>query len=227
MSYVWQNFNIKTFPAETIVFRDGVFCPELSTLDSPIIDKNHDLPIHIIYIGELIGKNNLDITVNENVKNQIIYLSAKVKVHKITDFNVIIKNSGIKSDIRGFVIIENHGNTTFNLDAYHLCRKTGISIKIRLLAYSGSSSNLSGTAHIYKYCENCKSDIDISALADNKAKIIFSPVQKISAIPESAAHSANMAYYKQPQIEYLYSAGLAKSEIKDVLREAFINDIDI
>ena len=45
MSYIWQDFNIKTFPAETVVFRDGVFCPELSTLESPVIDKNYDLKV--------------------------------------------------------------------------------------------------------------------------------------------------------------------------------------
>ena len=30
MSYLWQEFNIKTFPAETLVFRNGLFCEELS-----------------------------------------------------------------------------------------------------------------------------------------------------------------------------------------------------
>ena len=79
MSYIWQDFNIKTFPAETVVFRDGVFCPELSTLDNPVLDKNYDLPVHYIYVGELTGENNLDIIINENVKNQKIFLSFKVK----------------------------------------------------------------------------------------------------------------------------------------------------
>ena len=51
MSYIWQDFNIKTFEAETVVFRDGVFCPELSTLESPEISSNYDLPIHFIYVG--------------------------------------------------------------------------------------------------------------------------------------------------------------------------------
>ena len=32
MSYIWNEFNIKTFPAETIVFRNGEYCSELSTL---------------------------------------------------------------------------------------------------------------------------------------------------------------------------------------------------
>ena len=227
MSYIWQDFNLKTFPAETIVFRDGVFCPELSTLENPIIDKNYDLPIHIIYVGELTGKNNLDITINENVKNQKIYLSCKIKVKNITDFNICVKNSGFNTDLRGFVIIENHGNTKFNLDAHHLARNTGIIIKTKLLAYNNSTSELNGTAHIYQYCDGAVSGIEFSAMADKNAKIIFKPMQKISAIPENAEHSANITHYNQPQIEYLHQSGLTDNEIKTVLKESFINSVNV
>ena len=226
MSYIWQDFNIKTFPAETVVFRDGVFCPELSTLESPVIDKNYDLPVHFIYVGELIGKNNLDIIINENVKNQKIYLSAKIKVKKDAVLNISVKNNGVYSDLRGFFIIENHKNLDFNLDVYHLSGNTGISIQTKLLAYKDSVSKLTGTAHIYKYCEDAESDINFSAIADKGAKIIFCPVQNISAIPKNASHSASMAFYTQPQIEYLHQAGLTDIEIKKVLKEAFINDVE-
>ena len=34
MSYMWNEFNIKTFPAETLVFRDGVFYPDLSEYEN-------------------------------------------------------------------------------------------------------------------------------------------------------------------------------------------------
>ena len=226
MSYIWQDFNIKTFPAETVVFRDGVFCPELSTLESPVIDKNYDLPVHFIYVGELIGKNNLDIIINENVKNQKIYLSAKIKVKKDAVLNISVKNNGVYSDLRGFFIIENHKNLDFNLDVYHLSGNTGISIQTKLLAYKDSVSKLTGTAHIYKYCEDAESDINFSAIADKGAKIIFCPVQNISAIPKNASHSASMAFYTQPQIEYLHQAGLTDIEIKKVLKEAFITDVE-
>lgn len=226
MSYIWQDFNIKTFPAETVVFRDGVFCPELSTLESPVIDKNYDLPVHFIYVGELIGKNNLDIIINENVKNQKIYLSAKIKVKKDAVLNISVKNNGVYSDLRGFFIIENYKNLNFSLDAYHLSGNTGISIKTKLLAYKDSVSKLTGTAHIYKYCEDAESDINFSAIADKGAKIIFCPVQNISAIPKNASHSASMAFYTQPQIEYLHQAGLTDIEIKKVLKEAFITDVE-
>ena len=226
MSYIWQDFNIKTFPAETIVFRNGVFCPELSTLSTPVIDKNYDLPIHIIYVGELVDKNKLDIIINENVKNQQIYLSAKVNIKKSAELDVVIKNSGFGSNLHGFIVIENKNDINLDINAHHLCRNTGIFIKTRLLAYKNSVSKLSGTAHIYKYCEECRSDINLSAMAEKSAKIIFMPVQKISAVPESAEHSANIAEYNQPQIEYLHQAGLTDNEIKNVLHEAFINEVD-
>ncbi|MBP5795057.1 MAG: SufD family Fe-S cluster assembly protein [Alphaproteobacteria bacterium] len=224
MSYIWQDFNIKTFPAETIVFRDGLFCPELSTLDSPEISKNYDLPVHIIYVGELVGKNNLDIDIHENVKNQAIFLSARVMVNSIADFSISVKNNGMGSDLRGFVVIQNRGNVKFNADAHHLAVNTGIFIKSRLVAYKNSTSEINGVAHIYKYCDNARSDIQMSAIAEKDAKIIFRPVQKISSVPESAAHSANIAHYTTPQIEYLHQSGLNNSEIDDILKEAFINN---
>lgn len=227
MSYIWQDFNIKTFPAETVVFRDGLFCPELSTLDSPIISKNYDLPVHFIYIGELSGKNVLDVVINENIKNQTIFLSCKVKVNSGAEFSISVKNNGNGTDFRGFVIIQNRANVKFNVDAHHLSKNTGIFIKTRLVAYKNSVSELNGTAHIYKYCEDSRSGIEFSALADENAKIIFRPQQNISAIPEYAAHSANIAHYTAPQIEYLHQSGLTDSEIHNILSEAFLNDTDL
>ena len=226
MAYIWQDFNIKTFPAETVVFRDGVFCPELSTLESQIIDKNYDLPIHYIYVGELIGENILEINVPENVKNQKIFLSVNITVNKISDFNIIIKNSGMNSDIRCFIVLQNHGNLTFDINTHHLCKNTGIFVKTRLIAYKNSTSKLSGAAHIYQYCENCDSDINFSAMAENSAKIQFSPIQRISAIPKSAEHSANIFEMTRPQIEYLHESGLSDNEINSVMRDAFINNTD-
>ena len=71
MSYIWQEFNIQTFPAETLVFRDGVFCDDLSDYENISfdiqnntinIDKTPKLPVHIIYIGEIAG--NIDLNIN-------------------------------------------------------------------------------------------------------------------------------------------------------------------
>ena len=185
------------------------------------------LPVHFIYVGELSGKNNLDIIINKNVKNQKIYLSARVMVKNNAEISLNIENYGEGSDVRGFFVIDNHSNVNFDLSAHHLSENTGILIKTRLVAHKNSNSNLTGVAYIDKNCKNCRSDIDFSAMADKGAKIIFRPVQKISAIPESAAHSANIAHYSQPQIEYLHESGLTDIEIEHVLREAFVNNVDL
>ena len=81
MSYMWNEFNIKTFPAETIVYRDGKYCPDLSTIKSGQIDKKYDLPVHIIYVGEIIDKNDLFIDIN--VENQPVFLSVDIKNKRV------------------------------------------------------------------------------------------------------------------------------------------------
>ena len=95
-----------------------------------------------------------------------------------------------------------------------------------MLAYKNSVSKLNGVANIYKYCEDCNSNIEFSAMAEKDAKIIFSPQQKISAEPGFAAHSANIARPNDQQIEYLHTAGLTDPEILSVMREAFITNPD-
>ena len=85
---MWNEFNIKTFPAETIVFRDGVYCGELSTLPNAPINKNYDLPVHVIYVGEIVGENNLEILVGAD--NQKVCISANVKIKKPAFLNIFI-----------------------------------------------------------------------------------------------------------------------------------------
>ena len=103
MSYMWNEFNIKTFPAETIVFRDWVYCADLSTLPNAPINKNYDLPVHIIYVGEIAGENNLEISVG--AENQKVCISVNVK-NNLPDFlNIFIKNAGKNSEILGHVML--------------------------------------------------------------------------------------------------------------------------
>ena len=64
-------------------------------------------------------------------------------------------------------------------------------------------------------------------MLENDAKITFLPIQEISAIPDTASHSASIAQYNAPQIEYLHQSGLTDAEVKKALRDAFMNDIDI
>ena len=105
MSYMWNEFNIKTFPAETIVYRNGKYCPDLSTISSGVIDKKYDLPVHIIYVGEIADLNELNIEIN--VENQPVFLSVDIKNKKPAFLNIFIKNTGKNSELRGHVFVEN------------------------------------------------------------------------------------------------------------------------
>ncbi|MBP5707547.1 MAG: SufD family Fe-S cluster assembly protein [Alphaproteobacteria bacterium] len=225
MSYMWENFNIKPFPAETIVYRDGVYCPELSTIKNGPIDKNYDLPVHIIYVGEISGKCRLDIDVN--IPNQHVYLSVNIKNKLPAFFNIFIKNTGKNSEIRGHILIDNYDNLVFDCIAHHGAQTTSILLQNKLIANRDSISKLSATAIIDKNCENCNSDINFSAISDKNAKIEFLPAQRISSIPENAGHSASIFSPKPIQIQFLREAGLSSNEIPNVMRESFINDFSL
>lgn len=219
---MWTEFNIKTFAAETIVFRNGVFCPDLSTLPNTNITKKYDLPVHIIYVGEIADKNELNI--NIGAKNQNVFLSVRVKNKKSAFLNIFIKNAGKNSSVRGHIFLENNDNLTFNCTANHTSTDTEILLKTKLLAGKKSISKISGTAIIDKNCINTKSNIEFSALADTDAQIEFEPSQRISAAPDSADHSASIYRPNKYQIEYLRTAGLSTDEVNIAMREAFMND---
>ena len=103
---MWNEFNIKTFPAETIVFRDGKYCPELSTLEYKPVNKKYDLPVHVIFVGEIDEKCVLNIEVGAD--NQDVILTARILNKKPAFFNIFIKNAGKNSKINGNVFIENY-----------------------------------------------------------------------------------------------------------------------
>ena len=222
MSYMWNEFNIKTFPAETIVYRDGVYCPELSTLKNDSINQKYDLPVHIIYIGEITGKCRLDI--NIGAENQDVFLTAKIKNKKPAFFNIFIKNAGKNSKITGNVFIENLSELNFDCTANHLYENTGIFIKNKVWAGKNSKSVLSGTAIINKNCDNCGSDLSFTVMPEQGAIIDFMPAQKISSIPATADHSASIYTPTDAQISYLRQAGLGILEINEVTKEAFLNE---
>ena len=225
MSYMWENFNIKPFAAETIVYRDGEYCPELSTISDGPINKNYDLPVHIIYVGEIVGENTLNIDIN--VPNQVVYLSVNIKNKNPAFFNIFIKNTGKNSEFRGHVLLDNYDNLKYQCIAQHLSANTGIFLQNHLIANKNSISKLSGIALIEKNCPECKSDINFSTIADKTSKIEFFPAQRISSIPESAGHSASIYTPKPIQIQYLRESGLGQNEINNVMREAFINDFSL
>ncbi len=224
MSYIWQDFNIKTFPAETIVFRDGVYCPELSTIDYKSIDITYDLPVHIIYVGNIKDDKKLNIELNSD--NQNVFVSVKINVDNPAFLKFFIKNSGENSKIKTNIIIENKSILNFNCFAEHLYKNTGIFVKTKLLAHQNSVSKLSADAIIKNNVELCQSSIDLSAMADDNAKIIFLPAQHISTEPDKASHSASIFRPNDEQILYLRESGLSGTEVMQVMREAFFNDID-
>ena len=218
---MWQEFNIKPFPAETIVFRDGVYIAELSTIEYTPINKKYELPIHIIYVGDIDGKNNLNIELN--VDNQPVYLSVNIKNKKSAFLNIFAKNAGKNSEIRAHVMLENNGDLIYNCTANHIAPNTTIIFENKLIANKNTKSKLSGTANIENNCEECSSDINFSALADKDAKVTFMPSQKILSIPNRADHGASIYKPNEAQILYLRESGLSGAEVNIAMREAFIN----
>ena len=235
MTYLWQEFNIKTFPAETIVFRDGVFMENLSDFQNAeyksenkniyinIFNKS-DLPIHIIYIGELIDEKNINIDIS--VPNTNVFLTIKTKNNNPAFLNIFIKNTGKNSGFNGKILCQNYSDLKIYENAIHLAENTNINISTKIIAHADSFSKVSGIAEISKNCPNCNSDMKFSAMAAKSVKLEFMPAQMISTIPNTAEHSASIYRGSAPQIEYLHEAGLSKSEVEIALREAFINDFD-
>lgn len=223
MSYMWNEFNIKTFPAETIVYRDGVYCPDLSTLENKPINKKYDLPVHIIYVGEIAGKCRLNIELG--VDNQNVIVSVNVKNKKPAFFNIFIKNAGKNSEIKANVFMNNMSDMLdYYCEARHLYKNTAIFVKNKLFAGKNAQSKLSGVAIINKDCPACKSDISFVAMVGQGAKTEFLPAQRISSEPDVADHSAAVFKPTKMQINYLQGAGLSMTEINDIMREAFLND---
>ena len=231
MSYLWQEFNIKTFPAETLVFRDGVFCPDLSEYESVeyndtkkliFTKKTSKLPVHIIYIGEIAGK--IDLNIDINIEKSRLFMTMKISNKKPAFLNIFIKNTGKKSFFDGKITVKNTGELEINETGEHLSSNTGIFLKNRVVAYKNSTTILKGYAKIEKKAKDCDSNISFSVLADKTAKITMTPTQYIKAVPESASHSASIYKPTENQIQYLRTSGLAEKEIKQILEEAFIEE---
>ena len=231
MSYLWQEFNIKTFPAETLVFRDGVFCPDLSEYKSAeylpdknliSIQKTSKLPVHIIYIGEIAG--NIDLNININAEKNRIFMTFKTFNKKPAFLNIFIKNTGKNSVFKGKIITKNTNILKINEICRHISEKTGIFLENKVISYNNSETTLTGRAEIEKNIIDCESDISFSVLADNDAHIIMQPIQYINSVPKSASHSASLYKPTKNQIVYLREAGLSGYEIKHILEDAFLEE---
>lgn len=222
---MWNEFNIKTFPAETVVFRDGAYCADLSTLKNTDIDKNYDLPVHIIYVGEIDGEHKIDI--NIGASNQPVFLSVDVKINSSAKLKIFVKNAGEKSELRGHVRIENSGDLEYECIGAHYVENTGILVQTKLIANRNSMSKMRGAAVIKEDAAHAVSNISFTAMADKTARIEFMPAQYISSVPESADHSASIYNPTDAQILYLRQAGLSGAEVDIATREAFMNDFDL
>ena len=230
MSYLWQEFNIKTFPAETLVFRDGQFCEDLSDYESAefiseknliSVNKTPKLPIHIIYIGEIAG--NIDLYIDINAENSNIIMDFKT-VNKTPAFlNIFIKNSGKNSVFNGQIIDKNHNELKINVIGQHFVENTGILVKTRVAAYKNTLTDLSGCAKIEKNASDSDSDISFYVMADESAKVILKPTQYINSVPKKASHSAALYKPSENQINYLRTSGLGTIEINQIIEEAFLN----
>ena len=230
MSYLWQEFNIKTFPAETLVFRDGVFCEDLSEYENAefisnknliSVNKTPKLPIHIIYIGEIAG--NIDLNIEINAENSNIVMDFKTVNKKPSFLNISIKNSGKNSVFNGQIIDKNHKELKINVIGQHLVENTGILVKTRVAAYKNTLTDLSGCAKIEKNAQNSDSDVSFYVMADESARVILKPTQYINSVPEKASHSAALYKPTENQINYLRTSGLGTKEINQVIEEAFLN----
>lgn len=231
MSYLWQEFNIKTFPAETLVFRDGVFCEDLSDYESAEFDadkntisvvKTPTQPIHIILIGEITGKFDINIVILPG--NTDVFMTAKIFNKKPAFLNFFIKNTGKNSVFNGQIIAQNYNSLKIDVKAGHFCENTGIFVKTKVLAHENTETDLSGYADIENNAVESDSDVSFSVMAvDESAKIIMKPMQYIKSVPHGAKHSASIYKNNEFQVDYLRGAGLSGEEIKQVFQEAFLS----
>ncbi|MBP5485932.1 MAG: SufD family Fe-S cluster assembly protein [Alphaproteobacteria bacterium] len=224
---MWNNFNIKTFPSETLVYVDGIFRPEFSTLDeTEIFSKKYDLPIHIIYTGKIERENTLNI--NIIIENQPVFLTVDVENNFPGFLNIFIKNAGKNSELRGHIMVKNYSDFACKIITEHDNADTGILLQTKIIGYKNSYSKISATAIINKNCPNTKSDIRLAGYTtDKSAKIRFIPSQRIKSVPNFAEHSAYMMHITEPQENYLRSAGLSGTEVKETITEAFIKDFNL
>ena len=224
---MWNKFNIKTFPSETLVYVDGVFQSDISTLsETTDFSTNYDLPIHIIYVGKIDRENTLNI--NLSAQNQPVFLTIDIENNFPAFLNIFIKNAGKNSELRGHIMVKNYSDFVAKITAEHTAPDTGILLQTKVIGNKNSYSKISATAIIDKNCPNTKSDIRLSGYAaDQTAKIRFAPTQRIKSVPDFAEHSAYMMHVTPTQENYLRSAGLSGAEVKDATIEAFTKDFNL
>ena len=229
MQYLWEKFNIKTFPAHNVVFVDGIFRPEISETgslvkienDNIVIEKASDLPVHIISVGNSLEWQCLEVFIPKEETR--VFFTAKIEIKKPAFLQLFIENAGKNSIFKGSVTAQNFTDFKLDIIANHLVPGTGIFAENRILAHRASTTELTGTTKIIADCGTCESDISFSAMCAPDIKSIkMSPNQRIASVPESAEHSASIYRGTKQQIQFLSGAGLSPDDVKKTLEEAFV-----
>ena len=235
MQYLWEAFNIKTFPANTIVLVDGKYKQELSDFEDDLFDiktsktntniniKNRGkLPFHIIYVGSISGDSEISVNLVSPKTN--VFITGKINIEKPAFLKKSFQNTGNFSKIESNFLIQNKSNFKMHINAQYKRENTGILDKTKVVAHSDSVTELSGAVIIEKGSENCESKLNFSALCASDIKSIkFIPAQYINSEPKNAEHSASIWRGTPAQIEYLRTSGLSGKEVDATLREAFEN----
>lgn len=219
MTYLFDDFkNIRTFPANTQVYRDGVLVPDLC-------DNTHgpDAPLHIIHIGKITGQKNWFIDMNDT---KPVFFTARITTDGTTKIRIEINANLENQGFDGKLFINNGGDLDLNIVANNNKSYTTISCNAKLFAMTNSMSNLIGTANIPSDVIETNSDIGFSALcAKNVGMLKMSPAQKISSIPKSATHSASIYHPAPAQVKYLEMAGLSDGDATELLNRAFMEEV--
>ena len=215
MAYLFDDFkNIKTFPAQARVYRDGVFVPELSE-DS----GDSSLPLHIIHIGKITGTHNWFVDANEN---RNVFLTARIETSSETKINIEINANLEGIGIEAKIFIVNSGKLNIEVTGNNNRSRTKINAQTKLMALNDSENVLVGLANIPSDTKDCESDIGFSALCEPNVKTLkISPVQRISSIPITAKHNASLYKPSVAQVKYLETAGLTGLSATELLNNVW------
>jgi Fe-S cluster assembly scaffold protein SufB len=217
MAYLFDEFkNIRTFPARTRVYRDGVLVPELSS------DEDSNLPLHIIHIGNITGVQNWFVDMNDSEK---VFFTARVAATGATNIRMEINANLPGLEFDGKIIIKNSGSLDLSASGNNNRDSTKIKLLTKLFAAAGSENRLTGVANVPAETSDIETDISFAALLEDGVKtLVISPAQRISGVPKGAGHSASIYNPAPAQIQYLSAAGLSPAESAELLNRAFMEE---
>ena len=212
---MFDNFkNIRTFPAKTMVYIDGVFAPELS-------EDRADLPLHIIHIGKITGDVNWFIDMNEQ---QDVFLTTRIETEHDTKIRIEINTNLPNLLFDGKIFVKNTGNLMLDIKANNNSSETKVICKTKLFATKNSENILTGISDIPSDVLDAETNISFSALCEPNVKLLkISPQQRISSIPKSATHDASIFRPAQAHIQYLETAGIENPEL--LLNQVFLEEV--